>query len=323
MMIGKGKVLAKRIISSVLGKQEHTSELNVYRGYEQQHLQHLKKYISRESQLSRESLTDSFGRITLLSALPPEVQITTKSLDQINWPVPDDGYMSEVSEYLAVAMAVNQAGERFRMAELGAGWGPWTTLAAAMCKTKGIVQAEFLACEAMRSRISLLKNNLAANGLGDHDLEDPSYTVKIKLCAVSDKEEMAKFPEAFGDMGAAISFEPAGHDYRGIKQNYVDVPCYPLSQVLGNHIYDFIHMDIQGMEFLSINAEKEYVAKNVRSIFIGTHTRKIEGDLIDLMYDLGFTLILEKPCRFFLTPGAKSLMARTTHDGSQYWVNKN
>lgn len=305
-------------------KKYIVSDLNLYPGYDYSDLNILRQFSVHRAVINKEFIIDGFGRKSKITSLPNVVIAENLQLGALDWPVPDDGYMSETAEYVATAIAVDRASESFRMAELGAGWGPWTTLGAAMCRRKGIKSAYFLACEAMPSRRSLLEENLKANNLMiiEEAVEiDRGYSVDIQSKAVSDKIGIIQFPDSLHDMGAAIAVGQ-GADYRGLQLDYVDVPCTTFEELLGHNVYDFIHMDIQGAEFLALEHCSEYLKKQVRSIFVGTHTRKIEGDLIEFMYAQGFSLRLEKPCRIDLNPGISSVMARTTHDGAQYWINE-
>ena len=54
-------------------------------------------------------------------------------------------------------------------------------------------------------------------------------------------------------------------------------------------------------------------------MMIGTHSRVIEGALIELLYANGWTLELEKPCRVVWSEHPVSQEAMTEVDGCQYW----
>lgn len=55
-------------------------------------------------------------------------------------------------------------------------------------------------------------------------------------------------------------------------------------------------------------------------LLVATHSRALEGGIIDLLHDNGWKLLYEKPCKF--TPGSNTeLTALTYLDGTQVWVN--
>jgi len=54
---------------------------------------------------------------------------------------------------------------------------------------------------------------------------------------------------------------------------------------------------------------------------IGTHSRKIEGDLMDLMVRAGWSLAREQPSKVSFGTGARSLSEMLIHDGTQVWRN--
>ena len=58
-------------------------------------------------------------------------------------------------------------------------------------------------------------------------------------------------------------------------------------------------------------------------MFIGTHSRKIEGDLIEFCNQQGWTLLRERPCQFYSQAKAPTLAGSTHHDGGQFWINDN
>jgi hypothetical protein len=51
------------------------------------------------------------------------------------------------------------------------------------------------------------------------------------------------------------------------------------------------------------------------------HSRKIDGDLIDLFFRHGWSLENEKPTRFDYNRHASSLEAMTVMGGTQVWRN--
>jgi hypothetical protein len=59
----------------------------------------------------------------------------------------------------------------------------------------------------------------------------------------------------------------------------------------------------------------------VRHLFVGTHSRTIEGDLIELLWSRRWRLLREQPCVFDLNRDGPVLNALTIRDGGQFWAN--
>jgi hypothetical protein len=54
---------------------------------------------------------------------------------------------------------------------------------------------------------------------------------------------------------------------------------------------------------------------------VGTHSRKIDGDLMDLMHRAGWQLENEKPAKLVWNTGFPTLEGMTVLDGTQVWRN--
>ena len=124
-----------------------------------------------------------------------------------------------------------------------------------------------------------------------------------------------------GDMGAAATTKNDATDYRGTLSDNKSVPCRTLPTLLqGLGIIDFLHIDIQGSELELLQNQVNWVSGNVRAMMIATHSRAIEGKLIELLFKHGWQLHREKPCRVDWLKNC-SLIGKTNVDGSQYWRN--
>ncbi len=84
---------------------------------------------------------------------------------------------------------------------------------------------------------------------------------------------------------------------------------------------DLLHIDIQGLEHDVLAGSIELLNQRVRAIFVGTHSRKIEGLLIDLFHANGWRLERERPAKFVYEPTRPDVVGWTTRDGGQYWIN--
>jgi hypothetical protein len=82
-----------------------------------------------------------------------------------------------------------------------------------------------------------------------------------------------------------------------------------------------VHIDVQGWEVDLCAAAGELLDERVRWLVVGTHDARLHGGLMELMFDRRWVLENEKPPRFVWASGVPSLMAMTTHDGTQVWRN--
>ena len=86
-------------------------------------------------------------------------------------------------------------------------------------------------------------------------------------------------------------------------------------------VVDFVHVDVQGAELELLSDRSEWFDANVRACMVATHSRPIEGALVELLFSRGWELHREKPCRVDWGKLECELAGRTTVDGSQYWRN--
>ena len=103
----------------------------------------------------------------------------------------------------------------------------------------------------------------------------------------------------------------------------MSTPCVRLNTLCeGTGLIDFLHIDVQGSELDIICNEAEWLGDNVRAMMIATHSRVIEGGVMDLLGGLGWVLKREKPCRFALDENPRECWEGVTQaDGSQHWIN--
>lgn len=232
-------------------------------------------------------------------------------------PIPDDGVYGGTTEYWAVVAAVDAAAGSFTMVELGAGWGPWISSAGVLAKRKGITDITLVAVEASAARLDTLKEHVAENGLSE-------YTRPI-LGAAWSEDGTIRFPKiGVLDHGGAVSTESAdlAKDYRGLQVEMDEVPAYSIPTICqGMDFIDLMHWDIQGAEYEVAASCIDFLTSRVRSVFIGTHSRRVEGGLLELFHAAGWGLVSEKPCAFTYDVAKPTMTGMTTTDGEQYWVN--
>jgi FkbM family methyltransferase len=232
-------------------------------------------------------------------------------------PLPDDSLRAEAIEYFALFDAlVRSSSDSFRMAEIGSSYAPWTCAAAVCARRLGKASIQLTAVEASSYLFGLIPLHLGENGIDPH-------SVKLINGAAAGERMTLFFPRISSpaDNGSQTSQTSVDTDYRGLDVESEEVQAYPLPELLPDGLVDLIHMDVQGHEYEVLRSAKDTLNERVRAIFVGTHSREIEGKLIHLFKDLGWHLERERPTRFAFSADRSDIVGWTTRDGGQYWRN--
>jgi hypothetical protein len=106
----------------------------------------------------------------------------------------------------------------------------------------------------------------------------------------------------------------------------VEVKTYTLEDILsGIEFVDFMHIDIQGAErnLLEDDQSLTILTNRVSTLFLGTHSRAIDGLAIERLTAAGWVLHRERPTTFNQDlDRTANVEGWTTHDGGQLWFNK-
>lgn len=302
----------------------------IYRGYRPEDRERLAALVAGPALAVDGYYVDRFGQ-RFDPAYHPVIADRLGQVAEV-LPLPADGHLAGGIEYAAVALAFEAARGQstFTVAELGAGFGPWVTLCGLTARRLGFQQVRLAAFEADTGRYTQLRRHLACNGLVPVDAaaqgSDGSMTWRLFNAAAWWQDGHVWWPADSDPRDAGMRAEASGyarHDYRGQAQRLTEIPALDVATALAAWpVIDLLHIDVQGSEAELVPHLLPFLSARVRSMFIGTHSRKIEGDLMALLYDNGWNLLREKPCRFNPTQGDVSLDGRTTSDGAQYWVNR-
>lgn len=235
-------------------------------------------------------------------------------------PVPDDGVYGGSAEYLALLTAVDdrlKAGANsFTAVELGAGWGPWVSAAGVVCDRAGISRINLVAVEADREKYNAMERHFEVNGL--------NRGVKSRLIkgAAWYEDTTLEFPKnlPLDDWGAGPG--KGDMDYRGGSYEMEQIPAFSLDTICeGLDTVDFAHWDIQGAERLVAIWSAALLQQKFRYIFIGTHSRKIEGDLLEFFRSIDWEVIYHSPCDYTYDRTKPTLEGMTSSDGSMFVRN--
>jgi FkbM family methyltransferase len=239
-------------------------------------------------------------------------------------PVPCD-YHAEAIEYIGLMKTVLSAGRSYAIMELGAGWGPFLVDAGAAARQRGISDIHLMGVESDPGHMRSMRTHLTDNGF------DPRAQRMVEG-AVGSKAGRALFPRVedhanqWGGRPAVITgneVDVADRAYLGrLLDDSIEVAVFDVRDLIHERdMWDCVHVDIQGAEVEVLRTALALLTERARFVIVGTHSRKIDGDLVDLFHAAGWILEHEKPCKFAFLPGGASLESMTTVDGAQVWRN--
>ncbi len=306
-----------------------TLETDVFRGYLGEDIERIRAIAPTHTVADPAFFTDAMG-VKVSLEYCPWVWDRTGYVER-RLPIPNDTYLGEAIEYVAFALAVERASGQHQLSvvELGAGWGPWVSLGAVNASRLGFAKVSIVAFEADVTRFAALRRHLAINGVVDESAPDFGQEGHrewhLHQAAAHSENGVLYWPAASNvhDAGmAAIHEAGTEQDYRGQAIETIEVKATSVAQAIDHlPVVDFMHVDIQGGEADLIPSLLEVLKRKVRVLFLGTHSRKIEGDLIDLLGSEGWSLHRERPCQFYPLSEAPTLIGRTYLDGAQLWIN--
>ena len=214
-------------------------------------------------------------------------------------------------DWIALLSAVSSARGVFRMAELGAGWGPWLVRGAFACRQNvAIERVELLGVEADPTHFHWMKKHFCDN------LIQPSNH-RLLHGAISTSNDILSFPKIENpDVNYGASLR-AAHLY---TEN-LDVQGYTLESLL-NHFngpINLLHMDAQGVEYDVIPSSLSILKDRVRYLVIGTHfSQEKHIELYEILNSQGW-----QPLMSF--PRQKEIITEfglvKFGDGFQFWKN--
>jgi FkbM family methyltransferase len=235
------------------------------------------------------------------------------------------GFDEEYFQWIDLLEAVTTARDQFVMIELGAGWGRWLVNAAvALQYIYGAVPYKLIGVEAEPTHFRWMHKHFHDNDI------DPDRHQLIQA-AVADKDGSVWFLHGnpagcYGQrIVPAVRLLPRRireflRDRRSetvlqtkkVEAISLNTIMRPLKEV------DLIDLDVQGAEFLVLNAAVNQLDQKVKMIHIGTHSPKIENDLRTLFSGLGWINAND------YSSGSETQTrwgTITFQDGVQTWIN--
>jgi FkbM family methyltransferase len=305
-------------IENVL-KARNTIPNDFFGGWNADDLSLLDKYHFKEEGIQG-YITDYYGVRTSVDCVPWAAGLSGAVITDP--PIPDDGVRAETIEYYALHHAINNSmGDGFTAIELGASYGPWVCAAGVISKRIGKKRINLIAVEASGYFQKMIADNFTINNLYSNN-QGIRINAKAIHGAVSIKPGVIYFPKVISawENGGQTTSEIVKVDYIGREVEHEEVPALTLNQLLSDlPVVDFLHCDIQGAELEVLTHGASLLT--VKHLFIGTHSRYIEGVLIDCFHKHGWQLLRERPAAFVHIPERHSVVGMTVRDGGQYWIN--
>jgi hypothetical protein len=170
--------------------------------------------------------------------------------------------------------------------------------------------------EGDESHIQFARESLAKNGFLPDD-----YSLYRGIAAGQDGT--ALFPRQ-DQGGVSWGLEPvfgateAQRDEAVRSGRFDALPMISLASITKEHDrIDLLHVDIQGGEVALVESCLSLLSEKVAYMFIGTHSRQIDGILFDVLLKEGWLLEIERPALLHIEHGRPA----TYSDGVQGWRN--
>lgn len=223
---------------------------------------------------------------------------------------------ADIAEWAAALRTVDlaaRAGQAvYRIVELGCGWGCWITNMGVAARARGLA-VDLIGIEGDARHLANARRTLEINGFSAADFA-------LHHGIAGPRRGRAIFPEGSGDSwgGEAIFNPDAATLARAAADPRVQVlDSLTLADLSGGKPIDLLHIDIQGAEADFVAGNAADLDAHVKRVLIGTHSRSIEGRLMDLFLARGWRMEMERPAIAPLIRGRPEIRI----DGVQMWAN--
>jgi len=229
-------------------------------------------------------------------------------------PIPANWH-ADIAEWGAALRAVELAGTRFTMVELGCGWGCWMNNTGVAARASGRL-VNVIGIEGDADHLQFAHEALAVNGFSEDE-------ITLHRGVASAAKGSALFPKQHVP-GTTWGSEPifdATDEQRlqALESGFYDeIPVLSLADMLAPHDrIDLLHVDIQGGEADLVDRSLALLNEKVAYLLVGTHSKPIEGRLYATLEGAGWQLEMERAAIFDIVDGK----SRIRVDGVQAWRN--
>jgi hypothetical protein len=229
-------------------------------------------------------------------------------------PMPNN-FHADLAEWGSCLRAVELAENEFSMLELGCGWGCWMNNLGIAAKSVGKTISLY-GVEGDEGHLSFATKALADNGI-------QSSEYKLFHGIAGKKSSIALFPklDSGADWGGIAKFNLTHDEAKNeiATGKYVQLPVIDINEIFKlKPALDIVHLDIQGAELDLVTEIFDFLNTKAKSVFIGTHSKQIEGGLYDLfLSNDNWDLEMERPNIHMISNGKPINIV----DGVQYWRN--
>ena len=291
-------------------------EIMLYPGYKEEEVKILSAVSDHSAKPIPGFIVDQYGIRTRVTSLWPAARALEGKL--IGYPMPGNFHW-ETIEWIGIIRAALEAKDTFRVMELGAGWGPAIVSSSVIARLRGITDIRMTGVEGDPHHYKFMLQHVIDNGFSVAKQD-------LLQAAVAVEGGVAEWPVTL-DSSDNYGFRPIEGNGDYMNRSFAKTQAVTLlamrDLVRRETQWDIIHMDVQGAEYDICNSALDDLNARAKRIMIGTHSRKLDGDLFALFSRAGWILENEKPCKFTFWPNHKSLEAMTTVDGTQTWRNPN
>lgn len=230
-------------------------------------------------------------------------------------PIPGNWH-ADMAEFAAALRAVDLSHGRFTMIELGCGWGCWMNNTGVAARRAGR-EVHLVGVEGDEGHIGFAKEACAANGFNARDVSlHRGIAAAASGVALFPRQEQAGISWGLEPIFGATDVQRQQAVESGA---YDELPMVALADLAAPHErVDFLHIDIQGGEADLVEKCLPILQDKVAYMFVGTHSRQIEGRLFHDLLRNGWHLEIERPGLLKLGEAAAPHM---WVDGVQGWRN--
>lgn len=199
---------------------------------------------------------------------------------------------ADIAEWAAALLSVREAKGTYRIIEVGCGWGCWLNNMGVAAKNRGL-EIDLIGIEGDSQHLENAKRTLQLNGIIETEFQ-------LTNGVAAPKNGIALFPISSNpgeDWSAEPIFFPNAETLSQIRDagQHKELQCFTLKELAHDNPIDLLHIDIQGAEMDFVEGNFDDISRLVKRIFIGTHSRFLEGSLQQFFLDRGWALEMDRP----------------------------
>jgi hypothetical protein len=187
-------------------------------------------------------------------------------------------------------------------------------------RQKGILDILLYGVEADEGHIEFMHQHLSDNGFYPSE-----HHIISGVVGPEDGEAMwATAPDPSTNYGGRAVLVDSADDASPALSGLRSVKVFGINGLLAREpIWDLVHIDIQGDEGRICSAGIGEMTKKVKWVVVGTHGREMDGTVMKIFHEAGWSLENEKPSLLAEHQIGRALELMMAIDGLQVWRNPN